>query len=188
MTHPPSRLCLSDLRRSVPYKYRALHPLACLPHCVASDPLRVPQASALPTASFRSPVTRGTLAAQLTLPPAGCVQDFHLQVSAPCRAHQRKGPNTFVLGPSCMRSLAVTYSGMACSHTTIGAGRFHFRVRNGIGWFPLAIAARQTGKLFVRTLVAFANASDQGPKESASMHHPLGYKRLEVIWSSLTGN
>jgi hypothetical protein len=82
----------------------------------------------------------------------------------------------------------VTYSGMACSHTTIGAGRFHFRVRNGIGWFPLAIAASQTGKLFVRTLVAFANASDQSPKESASMHHPLGYKRLEVIWSSLTGN
>jgi hypothetical protein len=46
----------------------------------------------------------------------------------------------------------VTYSGMACSHTTIGAGRFHFRVRNGIGWFPLAMAARQTGKLFVRRL------------------------------------
>ena len=43
----------------------------------------------------------------------------------------------------------MTYSGMACSHTTIGAGRFHFRVRNGIGWFPLAMAARQTGKLFV---------------------------------------
>jgi hypothetical protein len=63
-----------------------------------------------------------------------------------------KGPSTKVLGPSCMRSLAVTYSGMACSHTTIGAGRFHFRVRNGIGWFPLAIAARQTGKLFVRRL------------------------------------
>jgi hypothetical protein len=38
----------------------------------------------------------------------------------------------------------VTYSGMACGHTTIGAERFHFRVRNGIGWFPLAMAARQT--------------------------------------------
>jgi hypothetical protein len=50
------------------------------------------------------------------------------------------------------RSLAVTYSGMACGHTTIGAGRFHFRVRNGIGWFPLAIAARRTGKAFVSTL------------------------------------
>src|SRR5215472_2990330 len=39
--------------------------------------------------------------------------------------------------------LAVTYSGMPERHTTIGAERFHFRVRNGIGWFPLAIAARK---------------------------------------------
>jgi hypothetical protein len=41
--------------------------------------------------------------------------------------------------------LAVSYSHMGRPHTTIGAERFHFRVRNGIGWFPLAIAARQTG-------------------------------------------
>ena len=34
---------------------------------------------------------------------------------------------------------------MGRPHTTIGAERFHFRVRNGIGWFPHAIAARQTG-------------------------------------------
>ena len=34
------------------------------------------------------------------------------------------------------------------SHTTIGAERFHFRVRNGIGWFPLAIAARRNRKFF----------------------------------------
>ena len=43
------------------------------------------------------------------------------------------------------RSLAVTYSHMGKPHTTIGAERFHFRVRDGIGWFTLAIAARQTG-------------------------------------------
>ena len=43
------------------------------------------------------------------------------------------------------KSLAVTYSCMPEGHTTIGAERFHFRVRNGIGWFPLALAARQTG-------------------------------------------
>lgn len=43
------------------------------------------------------------------------------------------------------KSLAVTYSCMPKGHTTIGAQRFHFRVRYGIGWFPLAIAARQTG-------------------------------------------
>jgi hypothetical protein len=28
-------------------------------------------------------------------------------------------------------------------HTIIGAEQFHFRVREGIGWFPLAMAARQ---------------------------------------------
>jgi hypothetical protein len=31
-----------------------------------------------------------TLAVQLTLPLAGYVEDLHLQVSAPCRAHQKK--------------------------------------------------------------------------------------------------
>src|SRR6202051_1568835 len=119
MTHPPSRLCLSDLRRSVPYKYRALHPLACLPHSVPSYPLRVPQASALPTASFRSPVTRGTLAAQLTLPLAGCVEDFHLQVSAPCRAHQTESIYLYfreikhVIKPDSMRPLRAR---QRCSH------------------------------------------------------------------------
>ena len=31
-----------------------------------------------------------TLAVRLTIPPVGFVGDFHSQVSAPCRAHQRK--------------------------------------------------------------------------------------------------
>src|SRR5437868_5858070 len=50
------------------------------------------------------------------------------------------------------KSLAVTYSCMPEGHTTIGAQHFHFRVRNGIGWFLLAIAARQTGS---RTRLTF---------------------------------
>ena len=35
------------------------------------------------------------VAVQLTLPPDGCVEDLHLQVGAPCRAHNKKkaGPN-----------------------------------------------------------------------------------------------
>src|SRR6476646_10719835 len=53
-------------------------------------PLAVRQTSALPTASFRFHLTMDTLAVQLTLPLAGCVEDFHLQVSAPCRAHHKK--------------------------------------------------------------------------------------------------
>ena len=51
-------------------------------------PLPVRQASALPSASSGFAVARDTLAVRLTLPLAGCVEDFHLQVRAPCRAHQ----------------------------------------------------------------------------------------------------
>ena len=32
---------------------------------------------------------------------------------------------------------------MGKPHTIIGAECFHYRVRDGIGWFPLAIAAKQ---------------------------------------------
>ena len=90
MTHLPSRLCLSDLRHSVPCKNRASTILAALPRCAASYPLPVRQASALPSASSRFAVTRDTLAVRLTLPLAGRVEDFHLKAGAPCRAHQQK--------------------------------------------------------------------------------------------------
>ena len=39
-------------------------------------------------------------------------------------------------------NLAATYSHMAFRHTTIGATAFHFRVRNGAGWFRYAMATR----------------------------------------------
>ena len=32
------------------------------------------------------------------------------------------------------------------SHTTIGAGAFHFRVRDGIGWYHAAVSAREAVK------------------------------------------
>jgi hypothetical protein len=64
---------------------RLLTPLRCL------YPLPVRQASALPSASSGFAVTRDTLAVRLTLPHAGRVEDFHLQVSAPCRAHKKTG-------------------------------------------------------------------------------------------------
>jgi hypothetical protein len=56
--------------------------------------LQVPvrQASALPSASSRFAVARNTLAVRLSLPLAGQEEDFHLQVSAPCRAHKKKAP------------------------------------------------------------------------------------------------
>jgi hypothetical protein len=53
-------------------------------------PFPVRRASALPTASFRFAVARDTLAVRLTLPPVRRVMDLHHQVSAPCRAHQKK--------------------------------------------------------------------------------------------------
>jgi hypothetical protein len=54
-------------------------------------PFPVRQASVLPSASFRFRLAADTLAVRLTLPLAGCVEDLHLRVSAPCRAHQNKG-------------------------------------------------------------------------------------------------
>ncbi len=57
------------------------------------------------------------------------------------------------------KSLAMSYSHMGRPHTTIGAERFHFRVRKGIGWFPLAIAARQTGIVFNNLKISDAQVS-----------------------------
>jgi hypothetical protein len=48
----------------------------------------------------------------------------------------------------------MTYSRVEWLHTTIGAERFHFRVRDGIGWFPFAMAARQTFKVISTYLSA----------------------------------
>ena len=92
IAHPRSRLCASGIRHRVPYTYRTLHLFACSSHDAASYPLPVRRASALPPASFRFPGTQDTLAGQLTFPRVGQVEDFHLQVSAPCRAHERKDP------------------------------------------------------------------------------------------------
>ena len=88
------------------------------PHpALTPQPLPVRQASILPSASFRFHLAVNTLAVRLTLPLAGCVEDFHLQVIsrppqqgelcpsghyAPCLAHRRaKGgsPNPPLANP-----------------------------------------------------------------------------------------
>ena len=71
IAHSPSRLCLSDLRRNVPCKFRALTILAVSPRYAASYPLPVRQTSALPSASSRFPVAQNTLAVQLLFPLPG---------------------------------------------------------------------------------------------------------------------
>ena len=76
-------------------------------------------------------------------------------------------------GACCIKSLAVTYSGMACGHTTIGAERFHFRVRNGIGWFPLAIAARRNRRNFCFDACRVRQRHPESqPDVISSMHRP----------------
>ena len=52
--------------------------------------LRVPRTSALPSASFRSPVAQDTLAVQLTLPLAGRVEDFTSKQTRPAGRTKKK--------------------------------------------------------------------------------------------------
>src|SRR5713101_3169798 len=86
----PSRLCPPHLRTSFPYRYRTLKIIASSSSLHASYAISVRRASALPAASFRFHLAMDTLAVRLTIPPVGFVGDFHSQLSAPCRAHQRK--------------------------------------------------------------------------------------------------
>jgi hypothetical protein len=63
---------------------------AFLSSLAASYAISVRQASVLPAASSGFHLAMDTLAVRLTIPPAGFVEDFHLQVNAPCRAHKAK--------------------------------------------------------------------------------------------------
>ena len=80
-------------------------------------------------------------------------------------------------------------------HTIIGAGRFHFRGRDGVGWFPPAMAARQfvaapafflagppcRGGAFGRPALGFAHASRAAGPESGA----LGQKPFKAEAASL---
>ena len=57
-------------------------------------PLPVRQASTLPAASFRFRLATDTLAVRLTLPLAGRVKDFHLQVIPPATTAEQTAPVT----------------------------------------------------------------------------------------------
>ena len=90
ISHPPSRLSPPHILRDFPCRYWALKILASSPSLAASYASSVRQASALPAASAGFHLALDTLAVRLTIPPAGFVEDFHLQVKAPCRAHKSK--------------------------------------------------------------------------------------------------
>ena len=67
--------------------------------------------------------------------PAG-IHNFALAWGSKARSPAKE--LGFVLRQRC---LAMTYSRMRM-HTTIGAGAFHFRVRDGIGWDHTAMVAK----------------------------------------------
>ena len=57
-----------------------------------------------------------------------------------------KEPDSNCLEPGIY--LATTYSHRTYRPTTIGAAAFHFRVRNGTGWFHRALATRGQPRLY----------------------------------------
>ena len=57
--------------------------------------------------------------------------------------HAKKNPRSIETGVFAIGAWQFpTFAQVIC--TIIGAKRFHFRGRDGIGWFPLALATRQT--------------------------------------------
>jgi len=95
--HPPSRLCPPHLRPCLPDRYGTLKIVAFSSGMTALYAISVRRTSALPAASFRFHLAMDTLAVRLTVPPVGPVEDFHLHVGAPCRAHHKKGRATKAL-------------------------------------------------------------------------------------------
>ena len=63
-----------------------VRPAASFVSCIVSPADHVRTPLLLPS----DPQSPGTLAVQLTLTLVRCVENFHLQVSAPCRAHEKK--------------------------------------------------------------------------------------------------
>ncbi len=116
--------------------------------------------------------------------PAGDTWNWRATELRGCPTDKRKTPRRFRRGVL-FRILAVTYSRLAYGQTTIGAERFHFRVRNGIGWFPPAMTAR-------KTVARAARSPPRRPVRNVEKHIDVSHSRssssLGVIWSSLTGN
>ena len=92
LAHPgPGHHALGRVHRELQaFPQERCHPTS--PRCVASYPLPVRQASALPSGFFQTRSHPRNPCQWLTIPLAGLVEDFHLLVGAPCRAHHKKGP------------------------------------------------------------------------------------------------
>ena len=119
--HQPSRLCPPHLRPCVPDRFRASESFDSSPRTNASYAIPVRRASALPAASFRPHLAAAALAVQLTVPPVRPVEDFHLQVGAPCRAHKARPPGLFrdPAAKSCHRERKNHYGTIRASMASI---------------------------------------------------------------------
>jgi hypothetical protein len=82
--------CMGHIRPGFPFRYRTLKIFASSSSLAVSYAVSVRRASVLLAASSGFHLAVDTLAVRLTIPPARFVEDFHLQVSAPCRAHKGK--------------------------------------------------------------------------------------------------
>ena len=82
IAHSPFRLCPPHLRQDFACRYQTLKILAFSSGLAASYAISVRRASVLPAASSGFHLATATLAVRLTIPPAGFVEDFHLQVTA----------------------------------------------------------------------------------------------------------
>lgn len=114
---------IGQLYRHHTCRFWTLKILAFSSGMTASYAVSIRQASALPAASFRFHLTMDTLAVRLTVPPVGPVEDLHLQVGAPCRAHQNKSPVCFQTGR------IMNSGGVLLSHT---AARVVSSARRGL--------------------------------------------------------
>ena len=76
----------------------------------------------------------------------------------------------------------MTYFRMG-DHTIIGAKRFHFRGRDGIGWFPLALATRLNWVL-TGSLVALQTGDVRSPGFSAALLENVhtGLYGTQTVW------
>lgn len=84
--------------------------------------------------------------------------------------------------------LATTYSHRTCRPTTIGAAAFHFRVRNGTGWFHRALATRgQPRSIGAGTLAVRHHLANFPPTviPTAFGHPPLGRSLTSTRRSSI---
>ena len=112
-----------------------------------------------------------------------------LMIQMPLRQQKKESPTAWPSGFLGKKPGSVLLS-HGNPHTIIGAEQFHFRVREGIGWFPLAMAARQFGR--EAALRHTSQIKNSGSLSVVSRRYVAGHSTtpgcLGVIWSSRTAN